>query len=135
MYCKLGGGCLFNPLCINYSSQQIYTKSRIPPKITSNWLQVTYSTWLQQSGSSSWDGLQSTHMVLLTRVTRVGPGAPTLPYLSDQVLICLLVVVVFFLDFLKCNLNLFFSLFFSIFLKIIDMILILGNFLIHTFFG
>jgi len=79
---------------------------------------VTYSTWLQQSGWSSWDGLKSTHMVSLTRVTcEVGPGAPPPPNpFSDQVLICLLVV---FLDFLKCKLNHFFLSFLEILIKLI----------------
>ncbi len=52
--------CVCSTYCINYSSQQIYTKSRIPPyhiKLAP----VTYSTWLQQSGWSRWGALKSTH--------------------------------------------------------------------------
>ncbi len=51
--------CVCSKYYINYSSQQIYTKSRIPQyhiKLAA----VTYSTWLQQSGWSSWDGLKNT---------------------------------------------------------------------------
>ncbi len=51
--------CVCSTYYINYSSQQIYTKSRIPPyhiKLAA----VTYSTWLQQSGWFSWDGLKNT---------------------------------------------------------------------------
>ncbi len=51
--------CVCSTYYINYSSQQIYTESRIPPyhiKLAA----VTYSTWLQQSGWSSWDNLKNT---------------------------------------------------------------------------
>ncbi len=51
--------CVCSTYCINYNSQQIYKKSRIPPyhiKLAP----VTYSTWLQQSGWSRWGGLKST---------------------------------------------------------------------------
>jgi hypothetical protein len=68
-------GLFVPPTASITASQQIYTKSRIP----SNWLQSHIPLGYNKVAGSSWNGLKSTHIVSLTRVTCVGPGAPPLP--------------------------------------------------------